>query len=117
MSSSRRTSTAHGNACGSPRLLEASDARVPGTDTKTGSPNASHRAHMTGWRQQQRPPLDESDAAIRHSSWPQLIASALDGARWPSGDLSVLTALNLDPPIDLARCGDPARRNMRMPLC
>ena len=25
--------------------------------------------------------------------------------------------LILDPPIDLARCGDPARRNMRMPLC
>ena len=25
--------------------------------------------------------------------------------------------LSLDPPIDLARCGDPARRNMRMPLC
>jgi len=26
-------------------------------------------------------------------------------------------SLILDPPIDLARCGDPARRNMRMPLC
>jgi len=35
----------------------------------------------------------------------------------PAGRGIPAADLSLDPPIDLARCGDPARRNMRMPLC
>ena len=59
------------------------------------------------------------DNATKHAPiWKDLTRRTPEQYRSPIASAAAMAYwLSLDPPIDLARCGDPARRNMRMPLC